>query len=118
MSKTESEALSIERRLTELRAIASERATAKSRLDYLDHFRKSKLAMLMKEYAQEHKTTAAQEREARCDNEYLEILEGLAEATEIYERLDWELRIAMKGADLWQTTQANRRQEMREYMGK
>ena len=106
----------IEKRLHELRQQARDYAAAKSQAEYLDHFRKSKLAILMKKYGEQgHTTTAAQEREARADAEYQQILTGLREATETAERLGWELRIAMKGADLWQTQQANRRHEMGQY---
>lgn len=107
---------SIERRLIELRQMAAEYATAKAQMDYLDHFRKSQLAILMKRYeAQGYKTAAAQETQARADEEYLQVLYGLQEATEKAERLGWELRIAMKGADLWQTEQANQRHELSQY---
>lgn len=105
----------IEQRMIELRRLSGERAQAKRRLVYLEHFRKSKLAILMKAAAFDHKTTAAQEREARAHPEYIELLEGMAEATEEFEKLDWELRISMKGADLWQTLEASKRAERRGY---
>lgn len=102
------------KRMDELYAIVPKYAKAKAEKDYLDHFRKSKLAMLMKDYEVAGvKTTAAQERDARAHPEYIEVLEGLRAATEISERLYWELRVAQAGIQVYQTEQANRREELK-----
>ena len=106
----------IEKRMTELRGLAKEAAKARAEREYLDEFKKSKLAMLMSAAeALGASSVAAQEREARQHPEYLELLNGLREVAETCERCEWELRIAMKGADLWQTLQANERAERRGY---
>ena len=106
----------IERRLAELRRIANEYAEAKGRLATLEHYRKSKLAILMKKYqAMGHKTAAAQEREAYADPEYVEFLQGLGAATEKAEKLRYELELAKLGADLWRTQEATKRAEMKGY---
>jgi len=106
----------LEKRLQELRDQADRYAKAKADQVYLEHFRKSKLAMLMKDYATKgFDTVNAQEREARCNPEYLEILEGLRDATEIAERESWHLRIAMQGSSLWQSMEATKRAEMQAY---
>ena len=110
---------SIDKRLHELRECAKRYAKAKAETEYLAHFRKSKMAMLMKKYELKYpercKTGTAQEREARCDPEYLEILEGLKAATEVSEQALWELRIAQMGAELWRTQQASERAERKGY---
>ena len=106
----------IEKRMTELRGLAGEAAKARAEREYLDEFKKSKLAMLMSAAeALGASSVAAQEREARKHPEYLSMLDGLREAVETCERCEWELRIALKGADLWQTLQANERAERRGY---
>ena len=106
----------IEKRLQELREIAGKYAEARAIKEYLDHFRKSKLAILMKHAeVQGYKTTAAQEREARATKDYIDLLEGLRDATKEAERLRWELRIAEVGAELWRTQQATNRAERRGY---
>lgn len=105
----------IEKRMHELRLQAAEYASAAAERTYLEEYKKSHLAILMKRYEHEYPAVAAQEREARADREYLTTLSGLKAATEKAERLGWELRIAMKGADLWQTQQANERVERRGY---
>ncbi len=110
-----SEHIHIEQRLHELRQIAAEYAKAEADKTYLEHFRHSKLAILMKRYAKIHPTSAAQDREARADDEYLALLDGLKVATEEAVRLRWELEIAKMGASLYQTSQANKRAELGAY---
>lgn len=106
----------IERRLHELRETAARYAEARGNQVYLDHFRKSKLAMLMRAAELDgQKTVAAQEREAYADPEYVELLRGIKVATEEAERLRWELEIARMGAELWRTEQANERAERSGY---
>lgn len=94
---------------------AADYAKAKAEVVYLEEYKKSKLAILQKQYAHDYPSNAAQEREARADKEYLKLLEGLKVATERAEKLRWELQISMTGANLWQTLQANERAERRGY---
>ena len=106
----------IERRMQELRELSKDFAKAKAQQSYLDEFKKSKLAMLMKIAEKEgHTSNAAQEREARAHPDYLELLEGLRDATERSESLRWQLQIAEIGAEVWRTQEANRRAERRGY---
>jgi hypothetical protein len=106
----------IERRMHELRAIAPQYARAKAQVGYLEEFKKSKLAMLMKA-AEAHGATsaAAQERDARCHPDYLTLLEGLREATERAEALRWELQLSTIHAEVWRTQEASKRAERRGY---
>ncbi len=105
-----------EQRLGELRQMSEEYAKAYAERNYLEEMKKSKLAVLMKRAETDgHKTAAAQEREARADQEYLDLLAGLKEATEISERLRWHLEIAKLGVAVWQTQQANERAERKAY---
>jgi hypothetical protein len=107
---------SIEKRLHELREIAGKYAEARATKEYLDHFRKSKKAILMKQFAVlGFKTTAAQEREALASHEYIALLEGLRDATREAEQLRWKLEIARMGSELWRTEQANNRIERKGY---
>jgi hypothetical protein len=107
--------MSIETRLNELRELAKTYAKAQSQRVYLEEFKKSRLAQLMKRYESQYPTAAAQEREARADPQYIELLDGLRVATEEAERARWELKIAEWGVDLWRTKQANDRAERRGY---
>lgn len=106
----------LEQRLHELRQQAELYAEAKSQRVYLDHWRKAKLAMLMRDFAKQGiDTVNAQEREARCHPDYHVILEALREAVKIEEREGWHLRIAMQGSSLWQTQEATKRAEIKAY---
>lgn len=104
--------MELEKRFHELREQARSCAKAKAEVDYLEEFKKSKLAILMKRYEIDYPTAAAQEREARADKEYIELLEGLRIAREEYERLRWELEIAKLRFEAWRTKQATNRAEM------
>jgi hypothetical protein len=107
---------SVERRMQELRETAGKYAQAKAQYDYLEDFKKSKLAILMKEAeAGGFKTTASQEREARAHPDYLVCLEGLRAANEAAEKLRWDLRLAEMGSEIWRTIESSRRAEMRGY---
>jgi len=87
-------------------------AKAKSERVYLEEFRKSKKALLMKDALLRGIEAAnAQEREAYADPEYLEVLKGLAEAIEREETLKWYLEAAKMKSDIWRTEQANNRAE-------
>lgn len=105
-----------EQRLAELRSMSDEFATAYAERIYLEEFRKSLLAILMKEAeAAGYSSAAAQEREARAGQRYLDLLSGLKEATEKSERLRWHLEVAKLGVAVWQTQQANERAERKGY---
>jgi hypothetical protein len=105
--------MDIETRLQELREKSRQYAKDYATVGYLEEFKKSKLAILMKQAETKGFTTAAaQEREARANPEYITLLEGLQEATERAESLRWELRIAEMGAEIWRTQQATKRAEM------
>lgn len=106
----------IERRLHELRETAGKYSKAIAQCDYLDEFKKSKLAILMRSAERDgFSTIAAQEREARAHPQYLELLDGLKDAREAAESLRWELKIAEIGAEVWRTKQANLRAERKGY---
>lgn len=106
----------VEQRMTALRETSRKYAEAKGHYEYLEDFKKSKLAILMKDAEKAGFTTAAaQEREARAHAEYIEVLEGLREANVNAEKLRWELRLAEMGAEIWRTLESSRRAEMRGY---
>ena len=85
-------------------------AKAKSDRVYLEEFRKSKKALLMKDALKQGIEAAnAQEREAYANPEYIELLEGLAAAIEKEETLKWLIEAARMKTDIWRTEQANNR---------
>jgi hypothetical protein len=103
-----------EQRLKDLREKGSKYAAAKSERVYLDHYRKSKLAMLTRDILADGKEShASAETKARCHEEYIDVLRGLRDATEVEEKLRWELKIAEAGIEIWKEKQYNRRAEMK-----
>lgn len=85
-------------------------AQAKAKRVYLEEFRKSKKALLMKEALIKGIEAAnAQEREAYAHEEYVELLAGLAAAIEREETLKWGMEAARMRCDIWRTEQANER---------
>ena len=106
----------IEKRMADLRDTAGKYAKAYALTEHLGEFKKSKLAILMKKAERNgHTTAAAQEREARADQEYLTLLDSLQVATEDSERLRWELKLAEIGVDVWRTQESSKRAEKRGY---
>ena len=86
-------------------------AKAKAERIYLEEYRKSLKAILMKRSLEE--TIGAQEREAYAHQEYKDLLDGLKEAVELEERLRWELVAAQTRVEIWRSEQANIRAEGR-----
>lgn len=86
-------------------------AQAKSQRVYLEEYRKSLKAILMKRSLED--TIGAQEREAYAHEEYKQLLEGLRAAVEIEEKLRWDLIAAQARIEIWRTDSANQRAEGR-----
>jgi hypothetical protein len=85
-------------------------AEAKAHLAYVEEFRKSKKAMLMKHAMTNGvKTVAAAEIEAYASAEYIEHLKAIEEATEQAEALRWGLVAAQARVDVWRSLEASNR---------
>jgi hypothetical protein len=85
-------------------------AVAKSQRIFLEEFRKTKKALLMKDaMVRGIDSAVAQEREAYAHPEYEELLHGLAEAIRQEEHLLWKLRAAQMKSDIWRSEQASER---------
>ena len=90
-----------------IRDKAGEYAQARANRIQLTEFRKSKKAMLMneKQGEPEHVRTSY----AYAHKDYLEILEGIKEATYIEEKLRWQMVAAQARIDIWRTQSSNKR---------
>jgi len=109
-------AIDIESLMHEYRQTIKDYSAAKARRTYIEEFRKSKFALLMKEAdRQGFKTAAAQEREAYSSEEYIEFLDGLQAAVEAEERLRYDLRAIEMQAEVWRTHRADERFEKKAY---
>lgn len=86
-------------------------AEAKGHRVYLEEYRKSQKAMLMKAALAggRAKTAAAAEVEAYADPAYVEVLKGLQAAVEREEELRWGLVSAQARIDVWRSNEASNR---------
>lgn len=106
--------INIFRALDYIRDNAPAYAKAKSDRVYLEEFRKTKKALLMRAAELEgHKTAAAQEREAYAHPDYIAVLAGLQAAVEQEETFRWHMVAAQARIECWRTIEANRRVEAR-----
>ena len=86
-------------------------AEAKAHRVYLEEYRKSQKAMLMKKAIAEKRATssAAAEMEAYADPAYVEVLKGIEAATEDEEALRGALVSAQARIDVWRSQEASNR---------
>lgn len=80
---------------------------AKSNRTYLEHFLKSKLALLMAESTES--TMAGKEMYAKAHQDYIAILLGIKEAIKLEETLKWQLISAQATIEIYRTESANNR---------
>jgi hypothetical protein len=89
---------------------------AKAQRVYLEEYRKTKKAMLMKEALKLGVEAAnAQEREAYADPAYHQVLKGLAVAIEAEETLKWEMESARLDIEIFRTREATNRMQDRSH---
>ena len=85
-------------------------AKAKADRVYIENFLRSKKSLLMQESSST--VMAAQERDAYAHPEYIALLEGLRDATEIEESLKWKLIAAQARIEIWKANSyADNRQD-------
>ena len=95
-----------------IRDNAKKYAKAKAMRIYLEEFRKSKKALLMRQANIDGvQAVNAQEVSAYASPEYMQLLLGLKEAVEEEEGLRWMLIAAQAKAEAWRTISANQRVE-------
>ena len=86
-------------------------AEAKAHRTYLEEYRKSQKAILMKKALSDGraKSAAVAEIEAYSDATYIEVLKGLQEAVEAEETFRWGLVSAQARIDCWRSQEASNR---------
>ena len=95
-----------------IRDIAPTYGDAKAQRVYLEEFRKSKKAMLMRDALLNGIEAAThQEREAYSNPEYLELIKGLAQAIEKEETLRWELESHRLEIEIFRSREATNRMQ-------
>ena len=86
-------------------------AQAKADRVHLEHFRKSKKALLMNDCAD--KAVTAREQYAYSHPEYIALLDGLREAVRVEEALRWRLTAAQLRVEVWRSQEASNRGQER-----
>jgi hypothetical protein len=84
-------------------------AKAKANRIYMDEYRKSLKAILMKR--SQETSVNAQEREAYSNQEYLDHLKAILEAVELEEELRWQMIAAQARVEVWRSQEATYRVE-------
>jgi hypothetical protein len=82
-------------------------ANAKAERIYLEEYRKSLKAILMR--SSKEKSAVAQEAEAYADKQYLDHLQALKIAVHGEEALRWRLVHAQAAIEVWRSTEASNR---------
>lgn len=100
-----------EKALDYLRDNATKAAQARANRIYVEEFRKTIKAQLMKESAD--LALGAQEREAYSDPKYVQHLNAIREAVEQDEYFRWMLSAAEAKLEAWRTQSATKRAEMK-----
>ena len=86
-------------------------AKAKAQRLYLEEFRKTKKALLMRE--SNGKAVADREAYAYSHPDYIELLDGLKEAIEAEETFRFRLKAAELHVEIWRSENANNRNQDR-----
>lgn len=84
-------------------------AKAKADRIYMEEYRKSLKAILMKRSMEN--AVNAQEREAYSHPDYVKLLEALREAVEQEEKLRWDMVAAQARVEVWRSQEATNRVE-------
>mgnify|MGYP003704985087 CR=1 FL=1 len=85
-------------------------AEAKAQRVYLEEFRKSKKALLMKDaLANGIEAANAQEREAYSHPEYQQLLKDLQLAIEVEENIKWMMEAARMRVEIWKSEEYSNR---------
>jgi hypothetical protein len=90
-----------------IRDTAPRLAKAKAERVYLEEYRKSLKAILMK--GSDQKTVGMQEADAYADEQYLKLLDGLKAAVHGEEALRWRMVEAQAAIDVWRSQESSNR---------
>ena len=103
----------VEKSVDYLRDHARKAAQAKAERIYMEEFRKTVKAQIMRETPSD--SLGAQEARSYADNRYVQHLRAMREAIEADEYNRWMMIAAQAKIEAWRTQQANARAEGRAY---
>jgi hypothetical protein len=108
--------MEIEELIERYRQLADRYAPARANREYIEEYKKTLLALLMKDAERTGVSSAAgQERDARAHPKYAELLDGLKEAVLQEEKIRYHLKAAELEIEIYRTKSANQRAERRAY---
>lgn len=102
-----SESLDPQKHLKRMWDTAPRLAQAKAERVYMEEYRKTLKALLMKQSGA--KSSAEQERDAYAHDDYIAHLDGLREAVEAEEVLRWRMTTDAASVEVWRSTEASNR---------
>ena len=107
----------LEKRMEEIRQIGNNYATAKANLNYLEHYRKIRLAQMMKEKLSNctNMSVAKADLEARAEEEYIKLCQDLENAVQQESKLAWEKKMVELKFEFWKTNQISAMSERKKY---
>jgi len=107
----------LEKRMEEIRQIGNNYATAKANLNYLEHYRKIRLAQMMKEKLSNctNMSVAKADLESRAEEEYIKLCQDLKNAVEQESKLAWEKKMVELKFEFWKTNQISAMSERKKY---
>jgi hypothetical protein len=106
----------IEKLLNDYRNLGLPYGQAKAKRVYLEEYKKSLLALLMKDAERKGVTSVSgQEREAYSRKEYIDHLGALETSVENEETKRFEIKRIEMEIEVWRTEQANERMERKAY---
>jgi dTDP-D-glucose 4,6-dehydratase len=110
MDDTTEERINPQKALRIIAATAPVYAQARANRIYVEEYRKSLKAILMKEALSEgYETAAAQEREAYANKAYVEHLAAIRDAIQEEEALRWKMVAAEAAVEVWRSLEASAR---------
>tara|TARA_R100000458_G_C8252289_1_gene228995 strand:- start:548 stop:889 length:342 start_codon:yes stop_codon:yes gene_type:complete len=107
----------LEKRMEEIRQIGNDYASAKADLNYLEHYRKIRLAQMMKEKMSTcaNMSVAKADLESRAEEEYIKLCQDLKNAVEQESRLAWSKKMVELKFEFWKTNQISAMSERKKY---
>jgi len=107
----------LEKRMEEIRQIGNNYATAKANLNYLEHYRKIRLAQMMKEKLSNctNMSVAKADLESRAEEEYIKLCQDLKNAVQQESKLAWEKKMVELKFEFWKTNQISAMSERKKY---
>lgn len=107
----------LEKRMEEIRQIGDKYATAKANLNYLEHYRKIRLAQMMKQKLSDcnNMSVAKADLESRAEEEYIKLCQDLKNAVEQESKLAWSKKMVELKFEFWKTQKISDMSERKKY---